>query len=127
MLRSHPVTPPKISIGEIIVPKPNKNAIIILSTGEAKGIEYTSRANKGGQIINPRIIPNVKIRICILNYVIGKDIKIFSHFLCSKINNNLVFLEIFALLYSLNIPSTLKILKLWIIVYFYLHPLSDLF
>ena len=39
LFRSHPVTPPKTSIGEIIVPKPNKKANATLSAGLAKGIE----------------------------------------------------------------------------------------
>ena len=57
LLRSQPVTPPSTNIGEIAVPMPNKTANAMLSTGLAKGTEYSKSAINGGQRISPLLKP----------------------------------------------------------------------
>ena len=58
LFSSQPVTPPKRSIGEIAVPKPNRIAIATLPAGSTRVIVVVRIKINGAQTIKPLVKPN---------------------------------------------------------------------
>lgn len=60
LFRSHPVTPPKSRIGEMVVPNPNRNAIPTLPAASTNVNEVERSRIRGAHMISPLVNPNVK-------------------------------------------------------------------
>ena len=78
LLRSQPVTPPSRSMGDNVVPKPNKSATKKLSTGAPKGTEYKRSSARGGHTIKPLLRPSEKARKSNLPVFFAGRVSLFS-------------------------------------------------